>query len=110
MFLYELAKNGQNVDVYFKGDLDIEATEAMEAMFQEIRCFHTVSFDLSAVPFVDSTGIGLLVHFIDALKEDGKQVMIFGIQPEVNEVFRIVQLEEILGVPMFCQSRGDQLE
>jgi anti-anti-sigma factor len=103
MFLYELAQDGQRVIVYFKGDLDIEVTEIMEEILQELRAFEVIRINLTEVPFVDSTGIGLLIHLVDALKRENKQVMISDMQPEVEEVFDIIQLKEILGEEIFVK-------
>ena len=66
MFLYELAQDGQSVIVYFKGDLDIEATEILEEISQELRAFEAIQINLSEVPFVDSTvvlHVALILHF-----------------------------------------------
>jgi anti-sigma B factor antagonist len=103
MFLYELAQDGQRVIAYFKGDLDIEVTEIMEEILQELRAFEVIRINLTEVPFVDSTGIGLLIHLVDALKRENKQVMISDMQPEVEEVFDIIQLKEILGEEIFVK-------
>jgi anti-sigma B factor antagonist len=103
MFSYELVQDGQNVTVYFKGDLDIEATEMMEEITETLQLFQTIHISLAEVPFVDSTGIGLLIHLVDTLKQVGKDVRIFNVQPEVEEVFAIIQLTEILGEETFVK-------
>jgi anti-sigma B factor antagonist len=103
MFSYEFVQDGQNVTVYFKGDLDIEATEMMEEITETLQLFQTVHISLAEVPFVDSTGIGLLIHLVDTLKQEGKDVRICNVQPEVEEVFSIIQLTEILGEEIFVK-------
>jgi anti-anti-sigma factor len=105
MFLYELAQDGQSVIAYFKGDLDIEATEIMEEILRELRAFEAIQINLAEVPFVDSTGIGLLIHLVETLKRENKQVMISDMQPEVEEVFDIIQLKEILGEEIFVKTK-----
>ncbi|MBA2875235.1 STAS domain-containing protein [Thermaerobacillus caldiproteolyticus] len=103
MFSYELVQDGQSVTIYFKGDLDIEVTEIMEEIIQELQFFETIHINLSEVLFVDSTGIGLLINLVNTLKQENKHVMISGTQPEVEEVFKIIQLKEILGEEIFVK-------
>ena len=85
--------------------MDIEATEIMEEILQELRAFEAVQINLAEVPFVDSTGIGLLIHSVETLKRENKQVMISYMQPEVEEVFDIIQLKEILGEEIFVKTK-----
>jgi anti-anti-sigma factor len=85
--------------------LDIEATEIMEEILQELRAFEAVQINLAEVPFVDSTGIDLLIHLVDTLKRENKQVMISDMQPEVEKVFDIIQLKEILGEEIFVKTK-----
>jgi anti-sigma B factor antagonist len=103
MFSYELVQDGQDATIYFKGDLDIEVSEIMERMIQALQFFKTIHINLTEVPFVDSTGIGLLIHLVNTLKQENKDVMISGVQPEVEEVFEIIELEEILGKEVFIK-------
>ncbi|MBB5326164.1 anti-anti-sigma factor [Anoxybacillus tepidamans] len=103
MFSYECVQDGQNVTVSFKGDLDIEVTETMEEIIKKLQPFQYVHINLGEVPFVDSTGIGLLIHLVDTLKQENKDVTISHIQPDVEEVFKIIQLKEILGEEIFAR-------
>jgi anti-anti-sigma factor len=104
MFLYELVEDGQSAIVYFKGDLDIEVTEIIEEILQALRAFEAIQINLAEVPFVDSTGIGLLIHLVDTLEQENKQVVISDVQPEVEEVFDIIKLKEILGEEIFVKA------
>jgi anti-sigma B factor antagonist len=103
MFSYELVQDGQDATIYLKGDLDIEVTEIMERMIEALQFFKTIHINLTEVPFVDSTGISLLIHLVNTLKQENKDVMISGVQPEVEEVFEIIELEEILGKEVFIK-------
>lgn len=100
MFSYTLDRFGHEVSVRFIGDLDIEVSEVMEEeIIPVLGGLKRVDFDFSRVPFVDSTGIGLLINLIEILKKNGEgvQIKIKEIQPLVKEVFDMLQLQEILG-------------
>jgi anti-anti-sigma factor len=100
MFSYELIEDNEKAVIYFKGDLDIEVTEIIEEqVIPLLKFYKNVDIDMSEVLFVDSTGIGLLINLVDTLRnaENDIKVTISNIHPQVQEVFEIIQLKEILG-------------
>ncbi|RDI40021.1 STAS domain-containing protein [Falsibacillus pallidus] len=105
MFKYELVKENEEMGtVYFKGDLDIEVAEFIEQeLIPELGEFQTIHLDLADVSFVDSTGIGLLIHLIDSLKNQYllKEVLIQNVQEAVQDVFEIIGFREIIGESAF---------
>lgn len=107
MFTFNIVKvNESEATIYFQGDLDIEVTEMMEEqIFPSLISFFKIDINLSGVPFVDSTGIGLLINLIDSLKKDKEQlaITISAVQPQVRDIFDIIQLHEILGEEMFIK-------
>ncbi|WP_108671433.1 STAS domain-containing protein [Peribacillus acanthi] len=100
MFSYELVKEGWSVSMFFNGDLDIDVSEIMEEeIIPNLLPFTEIHLDLSGVPFVDSTGIGLLINLIETVKknQENVQIEIRNVQPLVKEVFVMLHLEEIFG-------------
>jgi anti-anti-sigma factor len=98
MFKYDLVDNGTKTVVLFDGDMDIDVTEVMEEeLSPALMNSKEVHIDFSKVPFVDSSGIGLLITLVTNLREQGNRVQIMNISPEVKEVFALLQLPEILG-------------
>lgn len=100
MFSYTVDKLGDNVTIFFNGDLDIEVSEIMEEeIMPALGKPQKIEFDFAGVPFVDSTGIGLLINAVEILKKNREdvQIKIKDIQPLVKEVFEMLQLQEILG-------------
>ncbi|WP_428911898.1 STAS domain-containing protein [Niallia sp. Krafla_26] len=103
MFSYELNLKEKHASIEFKGDLDIEVTEIFEEISEKLKPFSHIQLDMNEVPFVDSTGIGLLINLINTVKQNDKfmEIHITNIQPLVNEVFDILQLDEIIGKDIF---------
>lgn len=100
MFTYQLEAEDNQVIIKLHGDLDIEVTEIVEQKILPLLLpFQQITFDLAKVPFVDSTGIGVLINLIDTLRKNNDRVgiLIKDVQPLVQEVFEIIQLWEILG-------------
>ncbi|WP_188206541.1 STAS domain-containing protein [Alkalibacillus aidingensis] len=90
------------IQISFIGDLDLEATELFEEELipkvKEVVNIHGVKLDLSEVPFVDSTGVGLLIHFVEELKALETKVKLENVRSEVYELFSLMQVGEILGI------------
>ena len=70
-------------------------TMASEQAGEDARFF---LFDLSDVNIVTSAGIGVLVRLLVRLQGFGGAIAIFGCSDKICEVFRVVQLAEILQV------------
>jgi anti-anti-sigma factor len=98
MFKYELLDEGRITTVSFEGDMDIDVTELMEEELSPLLMNkQEIQIDFSRVPFVDSSGIGLLITLVTNLRDHGNKVQIMNICAEVKQVFALLQLPEILG-------------
>ncbi len=106
MFNYEiLPKTKESVTVFFDGDLDIDVTEILEdEIIPKLDDYKRIQIDLSQVPFVDSTGIGLLIHLVESIQDLPlvEEVLIKNVQESVKDIFEIIGLEEIIGREVFA--------
>ena len=57
-----------------------------------------VIFELSAVPFVDSAGLGALIGTIRRIHENGGDSVVCGARPSVSKVFQIIGLHRIVTI------------
>jgi anti-anti-sigma factor len=102
LFTYEIIQQISKTIVLFSGDLDIDATEIIEdQLTQELIKCEEVELNFEAVPFVDSSGIGLLISLIDHIREAGIPVLVTHVSEDVQTVFSLLQLPEILGKDVF---------
>lgn len=101
MARFSLLSEGQNLEVCVQGDLDIEATEAVEELIPEMEKYKTVNVNFANVPFVDSSGMGILLDLVHTLNDQGTIVTVSNVKEEVMEVFELLQLPEILGEKVF---------
>ncbi|MGZ0052249.1 STAS domain-containing protein [Brevibacillus gelatini] len=108
MFTYEIIQEESKSIVKINGDLDIDVTEIMQdEITPALMERQDIEFDFSNVPFVDSSGIGLLMTLINELREAGSQVAITKVSQEVMYVFSLLQLPEILGREIFVDLKRD---
>lgn len=83
-----------------KGRLDAAGTEQVEAAFTaQVRGAAGDSLvDLSAVSFVGSLGIRMLIAAARGADRAGRRMVIFGAQPAVAEVFQTTALDDLIPV------------
>jgi anti-sigma B factor antagonist len=62
------------------------------------RGFSDLTFDLTAVTHIDSTGMGRFIDTYSKLKKSGGTVHIAGATGSVREMFKITRLDTIFGI------------
>lgn len=98
MLEYKINHDNENLQIDLKGDLDIEGTEIInDELIPKMLTYKKVDIDFKNVPFVDSSGMGLLITLVQTLGNNGISVYISNIQKDVYEIFEILQIPEILG-------------
>jgi len=82
------------------GDLDLVSAPllrtSLESLFREGRI--RLVLDLRGVPFVDSTGLGVLVGALRAVKPHGGDIRIACTAERVLRVFSITGVDQVLAV------------
>lgn len=102
MIQHQIVIEEVRATVLFEGDIDIEATEIIEEEISPVLPqYECVEINFANVRFVDSTGIGLLIKLVQSLKEKGVKVTITQLNSDVNEVFSLLQIPDILGKDVF---------
>jgi anti-anti-sigma factor len=105
MLTYALLKADENLQVALKGDLDIEGTEIIkDELIPKMLTYKKVNIDFENVPFVDSSGMGLLMTLVQTLEENETNITIANVQKDVFEVFELLQIPEILGEAIFIRT------
>lgn len=83
--------------IAFKGDLDSAEVQIVrgevDALIGEGK---PLIFDLSAVEFIDSSGIGLIVHAFRALSAKRCKVAVCGARDQPLELLKATQLDRFM--------------
>ncbi|HEX2851221.1 MAG TPA: STAS domain-containing protein [Acidimicrobiales bacterium] len=82
------------------GDLDAVRAAAARSEFAAIADGRRVALDLSAVPFIDSCGLGMLLAGVRRIREAGGDVVVVDPRPAVHRVLHTCGLERV--VPILC--------
>ena len=91
--------DGPRATARLRGEFDMAATFTVEPALERLLDepgLEAVRLDLSALRFVDSTGIGVLVRFSDDARTRGIDLTIEPGPPEVQRVFEVAGLVDVL--------------
>jgi len=96
-FKRELVKGVMTVTL--GGELDEktarETREYLDGIIRKYR-FERLVLDFAGVEFMDSTGIGVLLGRYNILKSEGAELCVTGIKPQIDKVFRVSGLYQII--------------
>jgi anti-sigma B factor antagonist len=86
--------------VEVSGDVDISTSPDLRAALAAVLAedARAVVIDLSAVRFIDSTGLGVLVGVYTAMRNANGRLAVVNDYPAVLKVFSITALDEVLNI------------
>ncbi len=99
-FKIDESARGDAVGLALAGDLDMSATFALEPVLDRVLADNPreLVLDLGGVPFVDSSGLGLLIATHERASRADVDMAITGAGPEIQRVIHIAGLDDLLPV------------
>lgn len=80
-----------------EGELDAHAAPVLQAELDPLsQSGSALVVDLSAVDFIDSTGLGVLVTTLKHVRESGGTLDVVVVAPRVRKVFGITGLDHVI--------------
>ena len=96
--LVDINVTGEVVIAHLKGEIDHhtarEMREAIDSAI-ELNMPSLLMLDFSAVSFMDSSGIGLVMGRYRNLLKSGAELHITGVSPNIYKVMRLAGLEKL---------------
>ena len=85
--------------VEVEGDVDLGTSPAFRhALLDALPKAQTVALDLSAIRYIDSSGIATLIEVLKRSQLLNMQFVLFGLSPAVQEVFRLTHVVRLFRV------------
>ena len=78
------------------GEFDISGRELADELLARARGARKIVLDLSELEFIDSMGIHFVVTAHETAQADGRQFTIVRGGPEVDRIFKLVGLGDVL--------------
>ncbi len=98
-FAIEASPAGRVVVLAVRGDVDIAtAPKLRDRLADAVGLYEGIVVDLGDVPFLDSTGLGVLVAAQNRAKTEGSSLVIARPQRIVRNALRLVQVDTVIDV------------
>jgi anti-sigma B factor antagonist len=96
-FSLDLVVDGPVAVVTVAGEIDVATAEPLRQALADVqeRGARRVVLDLSAVEFLDSTGLGVLVGALRRLRESGGELYLTIVHAHVLKVLRVTNLDQV---------------
>src|SRR5215217_7882298 len=103
MQLHEYTENSIDV-LQLKGDVDLHYAPVLRALLKakaKGRC-RTLLLDMSAVSFVDSSGLAAILEYLRDATNFGGRFCIGGVGKQLRGIFEIIHLDKVM--PVFADA------
>ena len=92
---------GEIMFVNLSGELDQSTTEQVRLRLMTTLAAYDIKhivFNLKALTFMDSSGIGIILGRYNQMKTLGGRVFVIGMNPTVDKVFHMAGLNQIITI------------
>jgi anti-anti-sigma factor len=99
-FSANVRKSDDNVIIDLQGSMNDQADDALSKAYKEADGFHpeTILLNFSAVDYINSTGIALIVDLLAKARKIHRRVGAFGLSDHYLQIFRLTQLSDFMEV------------
>lgn len=96
---HEIRHVGGVAVVGLRGDVDLEhSPAAREVLLSCVRSGHDLAVDLSAVEYIDSSGIASLVEAFQEARKRGARFSLVAVSPAALRVFELARLDSVFTI------------
>ena len=95
----DVTRAGEGATAAVRGEFDMAATFTIEPALERVLVepgVERLTVDLGEVSFIDSTGVGVLIRVNDEARDRGIELTIAPGPPEVQRVFEVAGLADVL--------------
>jgi anti-sigma B factor antagonist len=85
--------------VEVEGDVDLGTSQVLRrTLFDTLAAASRVALNLSAIRYIDSSGIATLIEVLRHSQQQKREFVLFGLSPQVLQVFRLTHVIRIFQV------------
>jgi anti-anti-sigma factor len=84
--------------VVLSGDIDRDAEAGLAAAYIAAGQASVILLDFSAVGYINSTGIALIVRFLADGRRDRREIRACGLSPHYAEIFELTRLSDYMRI------------
>ena len=82
------------------GEIDLSRAPSLKHYITEAQATKParLAFDLTEVPYMDSSGVATLVAAMQVARSNGSSIVLFGMQERVKSIFEIARLDAVFTI------------
>ena len=97
-FAVDVQRDGDVAVLMLSGDVSGGAEERLLGAYAQVGEAGVVLLDFSAVDYINSTGIALIVGVLAEARKAGREVQARGLAEHYREIFRITRLSDFMTI------------
>jgi anti-sigma B factor antagonist len=96
---HEVRTQGETAVIRFEGDVDLEHSPvARRVLLDCVEAGRHVVVDMSAVSYIDSSGIASLIEGLQGARRRGTRFALAAVSPAALRVFQLARLDKIFTI------------
>ncbi len=96
---HALREEGERLVVSCQGDLDLQSSpEARRVLLECVGRSKSLLVDLSAVPYLDSSGVASLVEAYQLSRSQGTSFGLVSVSPRAMRVLELARLDKVFAI------------
>jgi anti-sigma B factor antagonist len=80
------------------GDVDRDAEAALDAAYSQVEQAQSVVLDFAGVPYINSTGIAVIVGLLARARRNGQTLGARGLSAHYRQIFEITRLADFMTI------------
>ena len=81
------------------GEVDASSSiELDDALKSAADSYDKILIDLQGLEYISSAGLGVFISYLEDLKKNNVQLVMYGLQQKVKEVFDILGLQHLMNI------------
>ena len=89
---------GGTAVIELHGDVDREAEAALDAAYSQVGDASSVVLDFADVPYINSTGIAVIVGLLARARANGQTLGARGLTEHYRQIFEITRLADFMTI------------
>jgi anti-sigma B factor antagonist len=90
--------DGEQAVIELAGDIDRDAEEALDSAYSQAESAQTVVLDFTNVPYINSTGIAVIVGLLARARANRQTLGARGLSEHYRQIFEITRLADFMTI------------
>jgi anti-anti-sigma factor len=102
MVEFKIDREGTIILVSVQGAIDLVSAPQLRAQFDQLLSHSSPKLivDLAGVPYMDSYGLGIIMHAVKTARKAGGDIKLCALRPDVRTIFDVTGLSKHVSITL----------